>query len=964
MRFEALGPVRVLIDDGPIELRPAQRRLLASLLLDHGSWVTTDTLVDRMWGEAIPNTARSSLHVHLSAVRRQVPGVVNTGQGRYLLDLNGHQLDVQDFGALVTESVGQMNNGHFRDAADLASKAIAMWRGTPFHELEEVDASRGERVRLYELSTTASATLARSLMLQGRVSESIAHLRRTVEDNPFNEPMWEELIHAYYLAGRQVDALRAFKEAKTILGDELGLEPGPRLQNLEEKVLLQDPTLMTFATTIPNNLPEVDSSFIGREDDVDGVLDMLSRSHLVTITGAPGIGKSRLALEASVRGIEAFPGGVWLARLAGATSDTDTSATISSAMSVAEHIANLEDLYRYLSSRPALLILDNCEHLLPSVRRFLAPRAHGSRLRVLATSRVRLGVSEEVVRPLKQLPLPNTSEDLWDSPAVQLFADRVIAADPAISLHDADSQELLEVCRSTGGIPLALELAASWVPSIALNRVASLTLIPPAFRAESDPPHHSSVFEAVAWSVDLLEPGDQEAFVAASVFGSIFTADAFHRVCLPRATQQTASASIARLVEASLFTPERSQRGLLGYRILGPLRDFGASRLKPGRTRGLKDRHANWFVERARAAEASSRGPEQAAALTLVDETIADFRLAVRHLIDIGKPDLASEVVVGLHPFWVGRYQGWEGQSWLSECLASGLDDDHRGRALNAAGAVAFFIGDYERSVDFYQQLLKLAEASHDRRMEGLALYGMGRVELARRPSEGAALLGEAMLALQEIGDLVQVGECMLLLGIEEAQRGDTSAARANLTEAARIFEETDGPRAVSIQRHLSMVAWHEADEASARSCADHAVTLARDTNDRRVLTGALIQKALVEGRWGRPPRAATVSLEALNLVSGQRGVYFAQAAFGALPTLIGQKEWSLAARLLRHIEQVYREHGWAPLDVRSAAARQFRSEIEAGLQESGEEPDYEPVTSSDLFDELSDALEHIARAS
>ncbi len=924
--------------------------------------MTTDTLVDWMWGDSPPNTARSTLHVHLSAVRRQIPDVTTSGRGRYLLNLNGSEFDVPEFSALVTDASAALGRGHFREASDLAGRASGMWRGTPYQDLEEVDAARAERARLSELATTAGATLARALTLQGRVSESIAHLRRIVEENPFNEPMWEELIHAYYLAGRQVDALNAFKEAKTILGDELGLEPGPRLQNLEEKVLLQDPTLMTVATTVPNNLPEVDSTFIGRDDDIEAVLDMLSRSHMVTITGAPGIGKSRLALEAAIRGIEAFPGGVWLARLTGATSDTDTSGTIASAMSVTEHIETLEHLYQYLSSRPALLILDNCEHLLASVRRFLAPRAHGSRLRVLATSRVRLGVSEEVVWPLRELSLPSTPEDLWESPAAQLFADRVRTADPTISLREADSQELLDVCRSTGGIPLALELAASWVPSIALNRVASLTLTPPAFRATSDPPHHSSVFEAVAWSVDLLGPEDQAAFAAGSVFGSIFTADAFHRVCLPKATQQAAAATIGRLVEASLFAPERSPRGLLGYRILGPLRDFGAARLKPARIRALKDRHAIWFVERARSAEASSRGPEQATALALVEETIADFRIAVRHLLDIGKPDLASEVVVGLLPFWVGRYQGWEGQRWLSECLASELDEEHRAKALEAAGAVAFFIGDYERSVNLYQQLQKVAEARNHRRLEGLALYGLGRAELARRPSEGADLMSRAMLAFREVGDLVQVAECMLQIGIEEAQRADTSAARANLTEAARMFEQPDGPRAVSIQRHLSMVAWHDADEARARSCADRAVTLARHTDDRRVLTGALIQKALVEGRWGKPQRAAEVSLEALSLVSGQRGVYFAQAAFGALPTLIAQRDWSLAARLLRHVEQVYREHGWAPLESRSAAARDFRSQIEAGLGESGEEPDYEPVTSSDLFEELSDKLEHIAR--
>jgi DNA-binding SARP family transcriptional activator len=240
MRFEALGPLTVTADGGPVRLRPAHRRLLACLLLNPGSWVTTETLADRMWGESPPDTARSTLHVHLSAVRRHLPGVVNTGDRSYLLDLTDHDYDIPEFSSLVADAVTRLEQGHFKEATELALRATGMWRGLPFHELDDVDAARADRARLIELSTAASAALARALMLQGRVSESIAHLRAVVQDQPFNEGMWEELIRAYYLTGRQVDALKAFNEAKRILGDEMGLEPGPRLRDLEERVLRQD----------------------------------------------------------------------------------------------------------------------------------------------------------------------------------------------------------------------------------------------------------------------------------------------------------------------------------------------------------------------------------------------------------------------------------------------------------------------------------------------------------------------------------------------------------------------------------------------------------------------------------------------------------------------------------------------------------------------------------------------------
>lgn len=961
MRFEALGPVRVLIDDGPIELRPAQRRLLASLLLDHGSWVTTDTLVDRMWGEAVPNTARSSLHVHLSAVRRQVPGVVNTGQGRYLLDLDEHQLDVSDFGALVAESVGQMNHGHFRDATDLASRAIAMWRGTPYQELEEVDAARGERARLFELSTTASATLARCLMLQGRVSESIAHLKAMLEGQPFNEALWEELIHAYYLAGRQVDALGAFRDAKRILGDELGLEPGPRLRALEDRVLIQDPELMAEARSeVPHNLPGHDSSFVGRDQDLSRVIELIRTGHLVTITGAPGVGKTRLATEVAARSMERFPAGVWFARLSGARSETDTLATISAAMAVTEAHEDLPFLFERVGRQPALLILDSCEHMIPVVQAAMASRAHGSRLRVLATSRVRLGTAEETVWPLRGLPVPQSRVGMWDSPALQLFADRVRAADPEIDLLRVDPDELVELCRRTGGIPLALELTARWLPSVDLAKAVDMAFLPSPVQGV-DPPHHASVASAIAWSVALLSPDEQEALYSASVFASSFSQQGFREVCTPEGTDVDAAKLLGRLVESSLLGSEQANRGVR-YRMLEPIREFGLEQLgSSGRSVEVSERHAALFTRSASVVEASGRRPEEAAALSDVDETIADYRIAMRHLIDHGRVDAASGVAVGLLQYWIARYLAWEGLTWLTECLAAGLGEDHRLRTLEAGGNLAFFAGDYQGSVGLFEELEQLAGARGDRQLEAVALYGMGRVEISRDAPLGESQLRRAMEAFLEVGDGERAGEALLQIGIEQAQGGRTEKAKSTLTEAAELFERSGFSRWASVYRHLSMVAWHEDDEEAARSYVEQAESLARESADRRVLTGALIQKALVEGKWANPVQASAALLEALPLVAGQQGVYFAQTAFGAIPVLIARGEWSLASRLMKHCDRIYRERGWAPLGERSAAARMFASQIAAGIAGSGDLPVSRPVDSAVLLEELTRVLTSIS---
>jgi tetratricopeptide (TPR) repeat protein len=560
------------------------------------------------------------------------------------------------------------------------------------------------------------------------------------------------------------------------------------------------------------------------------------------------------------------------------------------------------------------------------------------------------------------LPLPSSLDDLWESPAVRLFGDRVRAADPEISLEDADPVEVFDVCRRTGGIPLAVELTARWVPSLDLGRVAALSLLPAGAGVDTDPPHHASLPEAISWSLSLLEADDQEAFNAASVFAAPFTADAFHRVCTPDASEGESALTINRLFEASLFASERSDGTAVRYRVIEPLRNFAATQRSPDDAHKLRSRHAEWLVGRSHIIAAAAKGPAEARALAEGDETIADFRLAMRWLLDSGDPDAASEIAAGLRRFWIARYVAWEGMKWLTECLSFDLGVTRRAEVLEAAGAVAFFVGDYQRSVDLYRELHATAIAADDRRMEAKALYGMGRVEISRRPSEGSALLRRAAAASNEAGDEVLRAECLLVMGIEQAQASDTAAAKANLARATELFEEAGLPSSVSVHRHLSMVSWYENDEEQARTHADRAEALARQSNDWRMLTGSLIQKALVDGTWGNPVGAASAALEALRLVSGQQGVYFAQTAFGALPALIASEEWSLAARLLRHMEDVYRTHGWAPLQHRNAAARSFCAQIEDGLAVSGGTPDYTPVTTPVIAGELVDVLSKVAQ--
>ncbi len=948
-----------------MRLRPSHRRLLACLLLVEGAWTPTDTLVDRMWGEAAPAGARNTIHAHMSALRRRLPDVISTDGGGYRLDLSSHEFDVAEFSTLVAEALQMLEAGHVEEAGDLAERATRLWRGDPYSELRDHAVAWGERARLTELSIAAATTMAKARRRQGRSSESIAFLQPLVTEHPLNEPLWEELVQAYALEGRQADALRALATAARILREELGVHPGPRLRQLEDRVLLHDPDVMDDSIPVANNLPDLESSFIGRDGDLASVLALQAQSHVVSIIGPPGIGKSRLAVEAAARDMWRFPGGVWMTRLVGAKTDADVAATITAAMGITGSTQELDVLFRSLSSRPALLILDNCEQVLDSVRRFLGGRSRGDALRVLTTSRARLGVRGETVWRLRELPMPLDRVGMWDSPALQLLADRVAGVDPAISLHSADPDELIELCSKTGGVPLAIELAARWVPYLDLDRVAGLIMGPSPISGEPGAPHHTSLAAALTQSVSLLPPSDQWAFDAASTFAGSFTAQGFERVCLPEATADDVAATIGRVVEASLLVAERSV-GNVRYRMLEPFREFGIARLHAsGRAEAVRDRHAEWMAESAAVVDSSAMGPEEAERLLEADESVADFRIALRHLLDGGHPDEALDMAAGLARYWIARYQIWEGYRWLVECLTHEMDDEQRLRGSAAAGSVAFFAERYDESAAWYEECRQIAARTGDLRREAEALYGLGRVEVHRRPQEGRSLLNDAIGAFQRVGLDVLAAECRLVLGIEDALGGRSSVARETLTRALDVLEDAGYPKLVSVaHRNLSLAAWYEDDEREARIHLATAESYAQRSGDRRVMAGTLVQRAMVEGKWGDPYLAATAIVEAMAPLTEDHSVGFCLIAFGAMPLLVSWQEWSMAARLLNHFDLVYAEHGWIPLDQRVAVAAEYRSRVSAGVMSMAPDPDPTPVSTVVMAKELTATLTRIAMLS
>jgi hypothetical protein len=298
-----------------------------------------------------------------------------------------------------------------------------------------------EAVRLEELRLVAVEGRLEADLALGRDAEVAGELERLVAEHPVRERLWRLLMLALYRGGRQADALAAYQRARAVLADELGLEPGEELRDLERAVLRQE--VAPVAPPPEHNLPAQLTSFLGRELELTALDKLLGGSRLVTLTGAGGVGKTRLAVEFATGAIGRFPDGVWLAELAGITDPGLVPPVVMEALGARQDgdVPVIDALRWRLRSAQLLLVLDNCEHLLDTCAQLAAALLSSSPgLRVLATSRELLGIPGEVACPVPPLAVPVDEADpavVAGAPAVRLFVDRGSASRAGAGLAGA-----------------------------------------------------------------------------------------------------------------------------------------------------------------------------------------------------------------------------------------------------------------------------------------------------------------------------------------------------------------------------------------------------------------------------------------------------------------------------------------------------------------------------------------------
>lgn len=697
MQVGVLGP---LIPAGIT--RPAQRRLLSILALERRG-ISRDRLIDRMWGEAPPKSARNALHVHVNGLRQLLPedAIETTGSGYRLgpdIQTDSHEFEIR------LNQVLEREEG--RSRLEDIEAIIDLWCGDPYPDLASDGFARAEISRLTELRMLAHERRIEMLLDLGREDEAIADLRQLVEEDPLRESLRAHLMLALYRTARQADALREYQTVRRVLGEELGIEPSPTLRDLEERILLHDPELgRANGHRAPTNLEAQTTSFVGREEETDSVIAALGPGELVTIVGGPGLGKTRLAAEVGTAVLPHHPDGVWFVSLAAASSGLEVAAEIATATGVQSSIQSVTGLASALAGHRSLIILDDCDHVVDPCRIFAADIvAAGGCTSLLVTSRRPLGMDDESVirlRPLGTGLQQPVASPLADA-GVQLFLDRVTSIDPTFSVDDESAEAIASLVTRLDGIPLAIELAARWASAIDVSDISDM-LDASAPEKESD----RSLQSAIDWSLDLLASDDRDLLLATAVFASSFSLEAAHSVCRPDRQRAQFSAAMARLVDSSLVAVERGHAGLR-YRSLAPIRERLLDLGHPDQ-RAIADRHAQFFLSLAASGLDDLYG-------TSVDQaeleaSISDVRSALSHGLATNMDDDVARALARLGQYFHPRYLHWESQTWLDQALARDLDPVVRAQALGAKGSGAQILGWQDAAAVAFEEAMEIFEA-------------------------------------------------------------------------------------------------------------------------------------------------------------------------------------------------------------------------------------------------------------
>ncbi|MBI3997773.1 MAG: tetratricopeptide repeat protein, partial [Armatimonadetes bacterium] len=682
-------------------------------------------------------------------------------------------------------------------------------------------------------------------------------------------------------------------------------------------------------TAVPNNLPAQLTSFIGRERELAEVRRLVETTRLLTLTGTGGCGKTRLALQVAAELGQVLADGVWFVDLAPLMEPGLVPATIAAALRLREQPGRplLPTIIEHLQFRHVLLVLDNCEHLVATCAQIATALLQGCpRVRIMATSRERLGVAGETVWRVPSLATPDLRHPpipaaLADVEAVRLFVDRAAAIQPGFALTERNAEAVARVCHQLDGIPLAIELAAARVAVLPPEQIARrlddrFRLLTAGRRTAL--PRHQTLRAAMDWSYDLLSAQERSMLTRLSVFVGGFTLEAAEAVSAGEQADEFAVLDLlTQLVDKSLVIAEDDD-GEVRYRLLETVRQYAHDRLRgAAEALGAQRRHAAFYLALAEQAEPHVIGPEQARWLSRLQREHANMRAALEWSLGPGDLGTGLRLVAALIKFWEVHGHFTEGRRW-AEAVLTRLPERSgtRAKVLCGVGNLAWHQADYEAARASFEEGLTLARELGDKRRAAAALIGLGLVawnqgEYARARS----LYEDSLVLFRELEDRRGIAVALNNLGIVARALGDYAAARAFLQESLKIRRQSgDRLGASSTLHNLGLIAWNQGDLEASRALYQDSLAIARELGHRQGMAAALNGLGTVARTLGDAGAACAHYAESLLIfrdLGDKWGVADVLEGFGCVAA--AQGDFMRAARIFGAAE-VLREAIHAPL--------------------------------------------------
>ena len=755
MNVYLLGHFRVVIDGSVISesaWRLMKARSLVQLLaLAPGHTLHREQVMEILWPDSDPRAAAGNYRQVVHAARRALESATDrTSVSAPILHVRGGTIRLEPPGSL------------WIDAEAFTSAAIAARQSEdPSRYLDALDLFKGEllpaspfeewvmdrRVALHETAVRLLNELSGIYERDGDLRQAIDALQRLLTVEPTHEAASATLMRLFALTGQPALADRQYRILREALRTYIDAEPSQKSEQLHEDITsgrLGPDLVLPFEPT-SGELPVHLTTFVGRECEVEQVVTLLDRNRIVTLTGAGGCGKSRLALAVADRAKLRLPGGTHFVELASIRDPAIVARTILVVLGITEvpNQSPIDMLAAALRDRPTLLVFDTCEHLIDACGELVGQLIERCRLlRVLATSREPMRLPGEVIFRVPSLSLP-TLEDISEperamrSEAIQLFVDRATRRTPDFTITERNIAAVAEICGRLDGIPLAIELAAAHIGFLSLDDLAQRLKNTVQFLRSNErtmPARHQTLRATLDWSYQLLDEPERKVLRRLAVFsGGWMLGDAEAVVGDEATPPQNVVHFLSSLANRSLIEIDDSRTGIR-YRLLDTVRQYAWERLEEaGESEYVNRGHAEHFATVADTAEAALRGPEQVLWLERLAMEIDNMRSALAFARDHRAARLGLRICWGLWRFWNARGYLEEGRDWMKEISSlpnQPTDDFLRAGVLFAASRFAMLQSDFDRAKTLATECRETASRIGDLDNLSGALTVLGHVEL------------------------------------------------------------------------------------------------------------------------------------------------------------------------------------------------------------------------------------------